>query len=308
MPTWRSALAVTSLIALCLVGCTSMPQPATALPPHVEGIKYLGEIKGRVGARALLAPKAVAVDQNGNLYIADTGNNRVIKLDRNFAVLAETGGFGSQIGGLNRPVDIVSDGGVYFYVLDQGNRRVVKLDYNLLFVDEIRFDENPDLTNVGLVAQIDYTSYGRMVLLDPDNLRGLMLDPDHALERTLLAPGGFAACAAVNSTADGSIYIYDSEENVIYGFDAFGSASGKIIISQQGRLGDFIVGNGYIMATGQRRNQILFFSLDGSRLPTKGGEEAGSTSPSGMVVSPDGRLFVCDTGNNRITYYEIIPD
>jgi tripartite motif-containing protein 71 len=281
------------------------------LPPRVGAIKYAGEISGKLGSRTLLSPRAIAVDQNGNLYIADTGNNRIVKLDREFGFVSENGGFGAAVGALNRPLDIVSDGGINFYVLDQGNRRVMKLDYNLIFGDEIRFDDNPDLITVGDIVRIGYSNYGRLFLLDPDNLRVLMLDTDYALERSIVAPGGFADCEAINIVHDGSAYIYDEGEQTLYHFDAFGNSADKITLEGVGALGDFVMSSGgYIIATDRQRNEIVVLDSSGRKLLTSGSYGSGPgnlNSPVGMALRIDGTLFVCDAGNNRITYYDVIP-
>lgn len=67
-------------------------------------------------------PSGLAVDRAGALYIADEGNNRVLKL-----------AFGAKspvelpIAGLNQPGGVAVDGAGNVYVADTGNKRVVKL-------------------------------------------------------------------------------------------------------------------------------------------------------------------------------------
>ena len=68
----------------------------------------------------LSAPPGVAVDGAGNVYIADTGNNRVLKL-----TLANGGYTESTIGsGFHRPSGLVVDGGGNVYIADTGNSQV----------------------------------------------------------------------------------------------------------------------------------------------------------------------------------------
>jgi serine/threonine protein kinase, bacterial len=64
----------------------------------------------------------VAVDAAGNLYAADWGNNRVLKLAAGSAtptVLPFTG--------LNGPIGVAVDTAGNLYVTDMNNNRVVKL-------------------------------------------------------------------------------------------------------------------------------------------------------------------------------------
>ena len=65
----------------------------------------------------------------GGIFVCDTGNNRVVKIDDNGTFLWSYGTFGVGVGNLNTPSDVaVSSDGMYVYVSDTGNKRVVKLD------------------------------------------------------------------------------------------------------------------------------------------------------------------------------------
>lgn len=67
-------------------------------------------------------PEGVAVDANGNLYIADTANNRVLK-----ETLSVEGYSPKTIGsGLAYPTGVAVDGAGNVYITDTGNHRVLK--------------------------------------------------------------------------------------------------------------------------------------------------------------------------------------
>ena len=68
---------------------------------------------------------AVAVDAELNVYIADTGNNRVVKMDASGAVAAV---YTTSDPPLSSPSAIVVDAAGFLFVADTGNNRVVKLD------------------------------------------------------------------------------------------------------------------------------------------------------------------------------------
>jgi serine/threonine protein kinase, bacterial len=70
----------------------------------------------------LKQPDGVAVDAAGNLYVADSGSDRVLKLATGAnapTVLPFTG--------LNEPGDVAVDTTGNVYLLDEGNFRVLKL-------------------------------------------------------------------------------------------------------------------------------------------------------------------------------------
>jgi sugar lactone lactonase YvrE len=65
------------------------------------------------------------------IYIADTGNNRVVRWTTNYAaggtcIVGCTGGSGSAANKLNNPRDVKFDASGNLYVSDQGNNRVQK--------------------------------------------------------------------------------------------------------------------------------------------------------------------------------------
>jgi DNA-binding beta-propeller fold protein YncE len=73
-------------------------------------------------------PAAVAVDVNGTAYVADTGNNRIVKLTSAGNVLTLWGSRGTGEGRFHSPNGIAIDGGGNVYVLDGENNRVEVFD------------------------------------------------------------------------------------------------------------------------------------------------------------------------------------
>ncbi|MDG0813840.1 NHL repeat-containing protein [Cohnella rhizosphaerae] len=79
----------------------------------------------------------MAVDGDGNVYVADSKNNRIQKLTISTGAWSEwkksgggTGsGTGSGLGEFNQPSDVAVDsGGNVWYVADSKNHRIQKLD------------------------------------------------------------------------------------------------------------------------------------------------------------------------------------
>ncbi len=98
----------------------------------------------------LKAPESLYVD--GNLvYICDTGNNRIVVLERNgsnqFSVVREFSSInGSDKPDLNAPADIAvgSDGSLF--IADRGNGRVVKVDQDLNYLMEFTQPIDPAIS------------------------------------------------------------------------------------------------------------------------------------------------------------------
>ena len=72
-------------------------------------------------------PTDIAIDdRNGEMYVVDTGNNRVQRFSSEGTFLSEFGAFGSDNGNFNSPWGITVDKDGYVYVADTKNGRVEK--------------------------------------------------------------------------------------------------------------------------------------------------------------------------------------
>ncbi len=69
-------------------------------------------------------PEGIAVDSSGNIYVADSGNNRVQKFNKNGVYQSQFGSGGSGNGQFQYPVGIGFGTGGEIYVTDVGNNRV----------------------------------------------------------------------------------------------------------------------------------------------------------------------------------------
>jgi len=65
-------------------------------------------------------PKGIACDKSGNVYVADTGNNRVRKIDTNGRVTTIAGGF-------NSPLDVAVAPNGDVIVADTGNHKIYRV-------------------------------------------------------------------------------------------------------------------------------------------------------------------------------------
>jgi sugar lactone lactonase YvrE len=99
---------------------------------------YAGD-GGAATNASLRSPQGVAVDTMGNLYIADTGDNRIRKVDTNGVITTVAGnGTGTYAGdgsaatnaSLFSPYALAWDAAGNMYVADAGNNRIRKVDTN----------------------------------------------------------------------------------------------------------------------------------------------------------------------------------
>ena len=68
--------------------------------------------------------REIAVDSTGALYLADTGNHRILVFDTTGAILRQWGGLGTAPGALNGPWGLAIDPNDQVYVADTDNHRI----------------------------------------------------------------------------------------------------------------------------------------------------------------------------------------
>ncbi len=86
-------------------------------------------------------PHSLTIDRFGNVYVTDTGNNRVEKFSSNGTLLEKWGSKGSGDGQFNQLHDIAVDpNGNFVYTVELANHRVQKFDNNGTFITKWGFN------------------------------------------------------------------------------------------------------------------------------------------------------------------------
>jgi sugar lactone lactonase YvrE len=250
-------------------------------------------------------PGAVAVDRQGNLYIADTMNHRVRKVDAATGVISTIAGTGqhrcSGDGGpataaaLNEPAALAVDDRGNLYIADQSNNRVRKVDVSTGIITTVAGTGETGYTGDGMPATEAGVSGPSGLALGPDGElyiadtfsgRIRRVDPETGIISTVAGDGGeyrFSGLPNEFSTSlsrpygialdrAGNLLITDSDSHLIRRWDRK-----KKIITR-------MAGNGQAQ-----------FGGDG------GDPLAGSLNyPFGVVVDGAGNVYIADTFNHRI--------
>ena len=127
-------------------------------------------------------PRAIAVDAAGQVYVADTGNKRVVVFDKDGNGKAVIGSAGSDPGLLDEPVGVAVSADGTVYVADTWNQRIqtFKPDtthtaYNFAQEWAVEAWYGQSLENKPYLA-VD--SQGRLYVTDPEGYRILVFSGD----------------------------------------------------------------------------------------------------------------------------------
>lgn len=143
---WRSLVTILSLIVLYLssvptakaespfetfsvngFGQTIFTQPAYEPKDVLAQDIYIKNEEGESVYSPLKQPNDLFIDHNDEIYIADTGNNRIVQLDRMGELIRILEVPDSP---LNQPSGIFVTENDEIYIADTGNKRVIQLDKN----------------------------------------------------------------------------------------------------------------------------------------------------------------------------------
>ncbi|KAF0134852.1 MAG: Tripartite motif-containing protein 71 [Candidatus Saganbacteria bacterium] len=249
----------------------------------------------------------------GNIFIADTGNNRIQRIDKDGSFQYQFGKFGSGSGQFNTPSSIAVDFNYYIYVVDQENSRVQKFDIRGNFVKswgsfgkETGKFENPK----GIT--IDYA--GNIYVADSGNDRIQKFDGEGNYLSTIggfgIGDGFFDNPMDIAVDREKNIYIADTNNNRIQKLDEYG----KPILSIGG-FGQFSKPSGiavdynYIYVADSGNNRLQIFDKKGNLLSTfgkKGYQEGEFNNPMGISTGKNGDIFIADTNNHRIVKLKTI--
>ena len=245
-------------------------------------------------------PRGVAVDASGNVYIADSGNNRIRRVTPNGIIATVAGNDGSGFSGdggalstsLNFPIGVTVDAAGNLYVADTANNRVRRITTDGRIVT-LAGNDAPGFAGDGGPARDALLS--DPVGVAPDALGNIYIADSSNSRIRRISPAGFIITVAGNglfgATGDGGQAIGAALLRPLgIAFDAARNLYVADIDSNRVRKID---ANGVI--TTFAGNGSSKFSGDGLDAPS-----ASLNSPSSVAAGPDGSIYIVDSSNGRI--------
>jgi trimeric autotransporter adhesin len=281
-----------------------------------NGLESYSGDGGPAATAQMNAPAGMVFDSAGNLYLADSGNNRVRRISPSgvIATVAGTGvaGFSGDFGPalsaeLNDPTAVALDSSGNLYIADAGNNRV-RLVYTNGSIVTLAGNGNASFEGDGGLAinaslhapmGVALDSSNNVFIADTLSLRIREVTAADSMIHTVAGngvagfsgDGGPATSAALNSPssvavdAAGNVYFADQLNWRVREISTAG-----IINTVAGSQGPQITPSGGLTA-------ILIPAGSGDGGPAT---QATLVAPQGVLVDSAGNLYIADSGENRV--------
>ena len=282
--------------------------------PPILGIRYIETI-GRTGQGAgeFRTPLGLAIDEEGRIYIADAGNNRVQVVDDAGNYIIEFGSRGWQTGEFDHPTDIALSFQRRYrlYVADTGNNRVQYCN----FVDRIFYplSESADDVLLDRPEGIGIGRNGEVYVVDTGNHRWIEFNVAGV---PVVARGSFGSGSEqlwnptdLDVDAHGNVYIVDTGNHLIKKYDFSGNpidvwggegdALGQLQEPKCITLDEW----NYLYVTDSGNRRIQVFTSDGKSITEFSAPAL--QEPAGIAISKTGRVFVTDAEANDIKVFQV---
>ncbi len=277
------------------------------------------------GPHQLNFPRNVAIAPDGSVYVADSGNHRIVKFDAQGNYVLSWGKKGQGPGEFNEPWGVAVDANGFVYVADTWNHRVQKFDGEGHFVTQWGYAAmtGGQLTEPGAFfgpRAIAIGKDGNVYVTDTGNKRVQVFTPEGKFLAQHggagVGPGQFDEPVGIAVGPDGYFYVADTWNQRVQVFNPDFAYAREWPVD--GWYSQSVVNKPYIAVDARNRvyvtdpenYRVIVFDKEGKVLLVFGqyGTDMSSFGlPNGIAVDKDGNIYVADADNHRILVFPPLP-
>lgn len=253
------------LVMLCLLAPLQLTAQTTLIFKDSVGTGIDGNGNGELNF-----PQEILVNSDGSFLVADNGNHRVQKFDKNGNYVSQFGGSGKTDGKFNGPNGIAQDSKGNLFITDRYNNRVQKFDKDGNFIKVIG-------TTTASTANGDFSNPVGIVVDAADNV--YVVDRNNDRVQKFTNDGVFIKVIGGAGTTDG---LFKSPYGIIVDSDA------------------------NIYVTDLTRDNVQKFDSTGKFLSSFGGTGTGDgklSNPQGIAFDLQGNIYISDSGTDSIQVF-----
>ena len=310
LPKYRHCLYLSKIVLLWLPTLLAL---AALTPATVWAQEFLLEWgSAGSGDGQFNAPRGIALDDSGNVYVADSGNNRIQKFDRNGNFLLKWGTAGTENGQFNTPVDVAVDTSGNVFVVDQGNDRIQRFEPSGVYLLKWG-SEGADSGEFNAPNGITADTLGFVYVADSGNDRiqkfGLTGNFIRRWGSSGTNFGQLAAPADVAVDDSAFVYVVDRDNHRIQKFETNAvfalkwGAQGSEDIRFESPRGITVDKGSRIYVADENNQRIQRFDTGGKFQLKWGSPGSGAgefNQPTSIAVNRTNEVYVLDSGNNRV--------
>jgi tripartite motif-containing protein 71 len=296
---------------------TSEGAPASTTTANPSGETAAGTITPKLGppqsvpvtlkigaSSGLRDPHGVAVDSRGNIYVVDTGNNRIVKFDPSGKELISFGKKGSGPGQFLEPlVAAVSPQGNVL-VLDSETSWIQVFAPDGKFLNRIAGPAMSFYHPAGLAVSSD----GTVAVVDTGGNRVVLIDSDGKLKGspiTGVEKQRFSQPTDVYFDARGGIHVYQTAgpkaPSTLFHLTSTGELASRWIVADASSTVDTprsaLASDGRVYMSDPHQRKVRVYDADGAQyhvIDLVGNEAVSLKLVAGIAIDGQGRVYIID--------------
>jgi len=281
-------------------------------PAAAEAVKFrfVASVAADEKGSGLKLPEGLACDGKGQVVVADTGNDRLVRFT--YAEGSLGGGAELKLPELSAPGKVQLDSQGDIYTLDTARHRVVRIGPHGEFKGTVAYEGAPPPSTI-VVRSFAIDAADRLYVLDAFGRRVLVLDAEGRFARAIEFPADARFASDLSIDTNGTVVALDAIGRRLYAAapdaTAFAPRGGDLSSAIASLPSSLTVFRGSILVVEAGAGTIVSLARDGtflSRQLAAGRADGTLAHPAQMCLTEAGDMFIADRDNARVQLFTVV--